>query len=206
MAGNIQTPASENGPTKYCCARLGVWILYGILGFVTLLEFCSLCTSNNLTKVENDFGTMYCGWDEYRIEVAGQEQSFKYKDCGAGQDCEDTESAGSTFIAFGVLSFFTLIGMFAILGSIDCCGQCCNNCCCSLWVGNLVTGVIVSIMMTISWGTWVDKNTCMDADDAKHGDGLNLMIAAWFFLTFFYLPFSIPAVQKCCFGPNACDA
>jgi len=135
--------------------------------------------------------------------VAGHEQLINYSDC---ENCADNESAGDTFIAFGVLSFFTLIGMFAIIISIDCCAQCCNNCCCSLWVGNLVTSVIVSIMMTISWGTWVNKNTCMDGDGAKHGDGLNLMIAAWFFLTFFYLPLSIPEVQKLCFGPQACDA
>jgi len=197
-----ETNTDENGPKKYFGCRIGVWVLIGLLAWVTIFEFCALCVSNKLTTVKNSSITIHCGWEGYQAEFGGSSSTTKYKDCSDDNPCKDNKNAGNTFIAFGILSFFLILGMFPTIVSIDLGFL---PCCCNIWTANLVCSGILWLFMTISWGAWVDQNTCKDADDSKHGGGLNLMITAWFFFTFSYIPLSIPAVQKMCFGPQACD-
>jgi len=179
-----------------CGMKPGVCLLFALLLWVLLFEFCAICVSDKLTVGDND---AKCGWEK----VCAGSTCVKYKD-QSGDDAKKNENAGNTFIGFGILSFFLLIAMVPIVCDLHykfCAGF---QTFISSWTLNLICTAILWLFVTVAWGNWVDANTC-DGNGAKHGDGINLMITAWFFLTFFYVPLSVPMLQRMLFGDNACE-
>lgn len=182
-----------------CGMKPGVCLLFALLIWVLLFEFCAICVSDKLTVADNDGK---CGWE--KLCPGSGASCTKYSDM-QGDDAKTNKDAGNTFIGMGILSFFLLIAMIPIVCDIHfkfCAGF---QTFVSSWTLNLIFTAILWLFMTVAWGHWVSANTCKDADGAKHGDGTNLMITAWFFLTFFYVPLSVPMLQRMLFGDNACE-
>merc|ERR1719285_291949 len=179
---------SEFGPWGM---KPGVCLLFVLLMWILLLEFCAMCVSDKLTVADNG---VKCGWEKYCFDSA----CIKYKDMGT-DDGEKNKDAGNLFIGFAILSFLLLIAMVPIV-----CDMHFNFCdginACAL---NLCVSGILWIFMTGTWQNWVTINTCSDFNGSKLGDGTNLVITAWFFLTFFYIPLSIPTLQRMLFGENS---
>lgn len=181
--------------------RIGVLILLVTLLWVLLMEFCALCVSNKLTTVKLEVlgqtYTAHCGWDKIKVEGVSEVKWSESDD----EDSKKNKSAGASFIAMGILSFFLILAMIPLVLNMEF-GFLPKGI--PIWYVNLGACFVLWIFMTCAWGAWANQNTCQDFDDSRHGDGLNLMITAWFFFTFFYIPASIPHVQKALFGPNAC--
>jgi len=180
-----------------CGMKPGVCLVFALLMWILLFEFCAICVSDKLTVGDNDYK---CGWEKACVGS----NCTKYKDA-SGDNAKKNKDAGNTFIGMGILSFFLLIAMVPVVSDMHfkfCAGF---QTFVSSWTLNLIFTAVLWLFMTVAWGHWVDANTCKDVSGTKHGDGINLMITAWFFLTFFYVPLSIPMVQRMLFGDKACE-
>merc|ERR550539_249713 len=88
----------------------GVCLLFALLMWVLLFEFCSLCVSEKKLSVGDNVS---CGWEKACVKILGSETCTKYKD--AGDPLNENKDPGNAYIGFGILAFFLIIAMIPVV-------------------------------------------------------------------------------------------
>lgn len=172
--------------------------------FFCLFTFCALCV-NELSYGEAFGVEYYCTWRKNCIEdfCRFHEEAFEIENIQE----DTTTNAGKMFCAFGVLSFFLEMFLFAQLMDMhhDFLKEYTNihEMCGSKMRFQFVCSCILWIMITLAWGDWANNNQCnaegLEEGDVTDGDSINLLIAVWVFL----VPHALgcyPPLFKICWG------